>query len=147
DIAVDLNGSTEGMRPGVLVQRPAPVQINYLGFAGTLGRSTWDYIIADRFVIPDDSRAHFVENVVHLPHCFMANDDGRRISPRTPSRAEAGLPAKGFVFCCFNNSFKITPDIFDIWMRLLAAVDGSVLWLSAANPSAVANLRRQAERR
>jgi predicted O-linked N-acetylglucosamine transferase (SPINDLY family) len=147
DIAVDLNGFTEGMRPGVLVQRPAPVQVSYLGFAATLGRSTWDYVIADRFVIPEDSREHFAENVVYLPGCFMANDEGRGISPRTPSRAEAGLPEKGFVFCCFNNSFKITPGIFDMWMRLLGAVDGSVLWLSAASPSAVSNLRREAERR
>jgi predicted O-linked N-acetylglucosamine transferase (SPINDLY family) len=147
DVAVDLNGYTEGMRPGILVQRPAPVQVNYLGFAGTLGRSAWDYIIADRFVIPEDSRTHYAESVVYLPDCFMANDDGRKISPRTPSRAEAGLPEKGFVFCCFNNSFKITPAIFDVWMRLLGAVEGSVLWLSGTNASAVANLRREAERR
>jgi predicted O-linked N-acetylglucosamine transferase (SPINDLY family) len=147
DIAVDLNGSTEGMRPGVLVQRPAPVQVNYLGYAGTLGRSTWDYIVADRFVIPEDSRAYYAENVVYLSDCFMANDDGRGISPRVPSRAEAGLPERGFVFCCFNNSYKITPAIFDVWMRLLGAVEGSVLWLSAAHASAVANLRREAAQR
>src|SRR5262249_12294154 len=96
---------------------------------------------------PEDSRTHFAENVVHLPDCFMATDDSRRISSRTPSRAEAGLPERGFVFCCFNNSFKITPDVFDVWMRLLGRFEDGVLWLSATNSTAVTNLRREAERR
>ena len=147
DIAVDLNGHTEGARPSVFAWRTAPVQVNYLGFAATLGTSAWDYVIADRFVIPDADHAHYAEKVVYLPDCFMVNDRGRKISEQTPSRAEAGLPAQGFVFCCFNNSFKITPDIFDVWMRLLRSVEGSALWLSAANASAVANLQREAERR
>lgn len=147
DIAVDLNGYTEGCRPQVFARRPAPVQVNYLGFAGTLGQSHWDYIIADEFVIPEHGHACFDEKVVYLPDCFMANDRGRGISARTPTRSEAGLAETGFVFCCFNNVFKITPDVFDIWMRLLAGVPGSVLWLSAANGSAVANLRREAELR
>ena len=146
DIAVDLNGYTEGSRPHVFAQRPAPVQVNYLGFAATLG-PYWDYIIADRFVVPEHDRTHYAEQVVYLPDCFMANDAGRRISPRTPSRAEAGLPDDGFVFCCFNNSFKITPHVFDVWMRLLAAVDGSVLWLSGTHASAMEHLAREAERR
>jgi len=147
DIAVDLNGFTEGFRPSVFARRPAPVQVNYLGFAGTLGQSHWDYVIADRFVVPDDARAHYAEHVVYLPETFMVTDRDRKISAVTPSRRSAGLPEHGFVFCCFNNSFKITPDVFDVWMRLLKAIDGSVLWLSAANTSAPNNLRREAERR
>jgi len=146
DIAIDLNGYTEGSRPHVFAQRPAPVQVNYLGYAGTLGGPHWDYILADRFVIPEASRAHYAEQVVHLPDCFMVNDSGRTISSRTPSRAEAGLPETGFVFCCFNNSFKITPHVFEVWMRLLGAVEGSVLWLSAANAGAVEHLRQAAAR-
>ncbi len=147
DIAVDLNGFTEGGRPEVFAWRPAPVQVNYLGYAGTLGHPTWDYLLADRFVIPESDRRHYAEQVVYLPHSFMVNDRGRRISDPTPSRAAAGLPEHGFVFCCFNNSFKVTPHVFDVWMRLLAGTDNSVLWLSAANAGAVANLRREAERR
>jgi predicted O-linked N-acetylglucosamine transferase (SPINDLY family) len=147
DIAVDLNGFTEGSRPFVFAQRPAPVQVNYLGYAGTLGQAAWDYILADRFVVPPDGETHYAEKVVFLPDCFMATDVDRKIADRTPSRAEAGLPQAGFVFCCFNNTFKITPDVFDVWMRLLERVAGSVLWLSAANAAAVANLRREAQLR
>jgi predicted O-linked N-acetylglucosamine transferase (SPINDLY family) len=147
DIAVDLNGFTEGFRPGVFARRPAPVQVNYLGFAGTLGQPYWDYIIADRFVIPDDARAHYAEHVVYLPETFMVTDRDRKISAAVPSRRSVDLPEHGFVFCSFNNSFKITPDVFDVWMRVLNAIDGSVLWLSAANVSAPNNLRREAERR
>jgi predicted O-linked N-acetylglucosamine transferase (SPINDLY family) len=147
DIAIDLNGHTEGARSDVFAWRPAPVQVNYLGYAGTLGQPAWDYILADRFVVPATERAYYAEQVVDLPNCFMVNDRGRRISEPTPSRAEAGLPTQGFVFCGFNNSFKITPNVFDVWMRLLGGVDGSVLWLSAAHASVVANLRREAERR
>jgi predicted O-linked N-acetylglucosamine transferase (SPINDLY family) len=123
------------------------VQVNYLGFAGTLGQPFWDYIVADPFVIPHDRRAHYAEKVVYLPDSFMANDDGREIPERTPSRAEAGLPDSGLVFCCFNNSFKITPDVFDVWMRLLNETAGSVLWLSAASSGAVERLRREAQQR
>jgi protein O-GlcNAc transferase len=147
DIAVDLNGFTDGGRPHVLACRPVPVQINYLGYAGTLGAGYWDYILADRFVIPTDAKAHFAEQVVYLPDTFMVTDVGRTIAARTPSRSEAGLPENGFVFCCFNNSYKITPDVFDVWMRLLRAVEGSVLWLASANASATRNLQRQAEAR
>jgi len=147
DIAVDLNGHTEGSRPNVFAWRPAPVQVNYLGYAATLGAPAWDYIVADRFVIAESEHGHYDEKVVYLPGSFMVNDSGRNISARTPSRAEAGLPENGFVFCCFNNSFKITPDVFDVWMRLLGGVAGSVLWLSASNATAVVNLRREAERR
>jgi protein O-GlcNAc transferase len=147
DIAIDLNGLTDGCRPEVLARRPAPVQVSYLGYAGTGGHAAWDYIIADRHVIPENCRRHYAEQVVYLPGSFMVNDDRRKVSERTPSRADAELPASGFVFCCFNNSYKITPEVFDVWMRLLQSVEGSVLWLAAANASAVNNLRREAETR
>jgi predicted O-linked N-acetylglucosamine transferase (SPINDLY family) len=147
DIAVDLNGFTEGSRPNVFAQRPAPVQVNYLGFAGTLGQPYWDYIVADPFVIPADCRAYYAEKVVYLPDTFLATDASLKTSDRTPSRAEAGLPDGGLVFCCFNNSFKITPDVFDVWMGLLKEVADSVLWLSAANGGAVERLRREAQAR
>jgi predicted O-linked N-acetylglucosamine transferase (SPINDLY family) len=147
DIAVDLNGFTEGSRSDVFAQRPAPVQVNYLGFAGTLGQPFWDYIIADPFVVPQDRHAQYAEKVVYLPDTFMATDAGHEIPEQTPSRAQAGLPDSGLVFCCFNNSFKITPDVFDVWMRLLKKITGSVLWLSAANAGAVERLRQEAQRR
>jgi predicted O-linked N-acetylglucosamine transferase (SPINDLY family) len=147
EIAVDLNGHTEGARPTVFARRPAPVQVNYLGYAGTMGTPDWDYILADRFVIPQDARHAYVEQVVELPGSFMVNDDRRQISERVPSRAEAGLPEHGFVFCCFNNAYKITPDVFDVWMRLLHRIEGSVLWLSSVHPAGVANLRREAQAR
>src|SRR5262249_38539712 len=130
---------------GIFAKRPAPVQVSYLGFPGTMGASYIDYIVADRFLIPRDQRHGYSEKVVYLPDSYQANDRDRRISDRTPSRTEAGLPAGGFVFCCFNNSFKITPDVFDVWMRLLREIDGSVLWLLQGNASAPANLRREAE--
>ncbi len=147
DIAVDLTGFTGGLRPKVFAQRPAPIQVNYLGFAGTLGQDYWDYIIADRFVISQESQAHYAEKVVHLPHTFMVTDSGCRISHHVPSRVQAGLPENGFVFCCFNNAYKLTPDLFDVWMRLLRDVEGSVLWLSKGNAVALGNLRREAEKR
>jgi predicted O-linked N-acetylglucosamine transferase (SPINDLY family) len=117
-----------------------------LGYAGTSGADYIDYLVADRFVIPPDQHGGFSEKVVYLPDSFQVNDAKRRISERTPSRAQAGLPDHAFVFCCFNNAFKITPDLFDVWMRLLAAAEGSVLWLSAGG-SARDNLRREAQRR
>ncbi|HUI97529.1 MAG TPA: tetratricopeptide repeat protein [Xanthobacteraceae bacterium] len=147
DIAVDLNGFTEGLRPDVLARRPVPVQVNYLGYAGTMGGRYWDYILADRFVVPDDCRRFYAEQVVALPHAFMVTDAGRKISDPAPTRAQAGLPESGFVFCCFNNSYKITPDVFDVWMRLLGKIEGSVLWLAAADASATDNLRREAQAR
>ena len=147
DIAVDLNGFTDGARPNVFAQRPAPVQVNYLGYAATLGQDYCDYIVADRFVIPEASRADYAEKVVYLPDTFMVNDCDRKISEHVPARAEAGLPERGFVFCCFNNSYKITPDLFDVWMRLLREIDGGVLWLSTGNATAPINLRREAEKR
>jgi predicted O-linked N-acetylglucosamine transferase (SPINDLY family) len=147
DIAVDLSGFTAGSRPRIFAQRPAPVQVNYLGYAGTLGQDHWDYIIADRFVIPEEAQGHYAEKVVHLPDTFMVTDSGRGISQQVPSRAQASLPENGIVFCCFNNTYKLTPDLFDVWMRLLREVEGSVLWLAKGSAVALGNLRREAEQR
>jgi predicted O-linked N-acetylglucosamine transferase (SPINDLY family) len=147
DIAVDLVGFTSGSRPAILASRPAPIQVNYLGYAGTIAADHIDYIIADRFIIPEDQQQHYSEQVVYLPDTYMGNDSKRRIAAQAPSRAELGLPATGFVFCSFNNSYKITPHIFAIWMRLLREVDSSVLWLPATDASAIVNLRREAQAR
>jgi protein O-GlcNAc transferase len=144
DIAVDLNGITEGSRTNILAKRPAPTQVSYLGYPGTMGASYIDYLIADRVVVPDDRHHAFSEKVVCLPDSYQVNDARRRIATITPSRSDAGLPEGGFVFCCFNSNFKITPDIFDVWMRLLRDVEGSVLWLLEGNSSAPDNLRREA---
>jgi protein O-GlcNAc transferase len=147
DIAVDLNGFTRNGRLGVLARRPAPIQVNYLGYAGTMGANFYDYIIADRIVIPQEHFEFYSEKVAWLPGSFLVNDRERAIAGRTPARSELGLPDDAFVFCCFNQSFKISPTIFDVWMRLLRAIDGSVLWLKDYGAVAVRNLRCEAERR
>jgi protein O-GlcNAc transferase len=147
DIAVDLMGLTGNSRLGVFAMRPSPIQVTYLGYAGTTGAPYIDYIIADPFVIPITQEEHFSEKVARLPESFQVNDCKRMIAPSTPSRAEAGLPNDAFVYCCFNSNGKITPDVFDVWMRLLTQVEGSVLWLAAADASARANLGREAARR
>ncbi len=147
DIAVDLKGYTQGSRPGILAQRPAPVQINYLGMPATMGTSCMDYIIADAWVIPPDHHLHYAEQILYLPDSYQATDDSRNIDAHTPSRADLSLPEEGFVFCCFNNNYKITPDLFTLWMRLLHQVSGSVLWLLEDNPVATRNLRAEARLR
>jgi protein O-GlcNAc transferase len=152
DILIDLNGYTGDSRAEILACRPAPIQVNYLGFTATMGADFIDYIIADRFVVPEDQQPFFSERLVYLPECYQCNDDKREIAERTPSRAECELPEAGFVFCCFSNSYKITPTFFDIWMRLLHAVPGSVLWLLdpwtlSAGAVAKANLAREAAAR
>jgi protein O-GlcNAc transferase len=147
DILVNLNGYCGRARQGLFSHRPSPVQVNYLGFPGTLGAAYIDYIVADAHVIPPEHDAFYVEKVVRLPDSYQANDSRRHIDPRTPSRAEAGLPDTGFVFCCFNNNYKIAPGVFSRWMRLLRAVPGSVLWLLEDNPVAARNLRREAQQR
>jgi predicted O-linked N-acetylglucosamine transferase (SPINDLY family) len=147
DIAVDLMGLTGNSRPGILALRPAPVQVNYLGFPGTTAAAHMDYIVADKIVIPLDEQRHYSEKVVYLPDTYMASDAKRRVSDRKFSRAEERLPETGIVFACFNNSYKFTPDVFSVWMRLIKAVDGSVLWLSGPNESASRNLRSEAEKR
>lgn len=147
DIAVDLMGFTEHCRLGILAFRPAPIQVNYLGFPGTMGADYIDYIIADPFVLKDDQRRDFTEQVVYLPDCYLPNDASRRMTERAPTRSQAGLPETGFVFCSFNQTYKFTPDLFDVWMRLLRTVDGSVLWLPLCAPAAMQNLKREAEAR
>jgi protein O-GlcNAc transferase len=144
DIAIDLSGRTQDSRLGILAHRPAPVQATYLGYAGTTGAGFIDYVIADQTVLPFDQQPFYTEKIVHLPDCFQANDSTRKIADRTPTRSEAELPEVGFVFCCFNNNFKITRPVFEVWMRLLRAVEGSVLWLSQDNAEAKENLRKAA---
>jgi protein O-GlcNAc transferase len=147
DIAVDLMGFTYGSRTAILAYRAAPIQVNYLGFPATTGVEYIDYIIADRFVIPQDRQACYTEKVVYLPDSFQANDDRRPVARKPPGRKEVGLPQSGFVFCSFNNSYKINPPVFELWARLLRAVEGSVLWLIADNPAVPDNLRREAAHR
>jgi len=141
DIAVDLKGFTEGGRTGILAHRPAPVQVNYLGFPGTMAASYIDYLIADPRVVPAGSEAFYREKIVRLPESYQVNDRQRRIAAPAPRRATMHLPDEGFVFCCFNNSFKLSSDVFAVWMRLLAAVEGSVLWLLEDNAVATGNLK------
>jgi predicted O-linked N-acetylglucosamine transferase (SPINDLY family) len=147
DIVVDLNGFTQNWRPGIFARRPAPIQVNYLGYSGTTGAPYFDYILADRTIVPAEKFPFYSEKVVWLPDSFMASDDGRPIGDRTPARSELSLPETGFVFCCFNQSYKLNPTMFDVWMRLLAAIDGSVLWLKDNDAAATHNLRLEAERR
>jgi predicted O-linked N-acetylglucosamine transferase (SPINDLY family) len=144
DILVDLKGLTQSARIEILAQRPAPVQVNYLGYPGTMGATFIDYIIGDPFVTPLAAQADFDEKIVQLPHCYQPNDTQRPISEHVPSRSECGLPAEGFVFCCFNNTYKITAEVFDVWMRLIGQVPGAVLWLLEANDLVASNLRREA---
>ncbi len=147
DIVVDLNGNSGDCRTEIFAHRPAPVQVSFLGYPGTMGLPFFDYIIADPVVIPDRHRVHYTEQVVYMPHTYMPNDRTRQILPKAPSRTDARLPPTGFVFACHDAEYKITPEIFDIWMRLLKTVDDSVLWLKSPNPSALVNLRREADAR
>lgn len=147
DILVNLNGYFGEARSNVFAQHAAPIQVNFLGFPGTLGAPYMDYLIADEMVIPPASREHYVEKIAYMPHCYQANDAKRIISDRQFSRSELGLPEQGFVFCCFNNNYKITPQTYNSWMRVLSAVEGSVLWLIEDNPLAANNLKAEAEKR
>ncbi|HET6183394.1 MAG TPA: nucleotidyltransferase family protein [Acetobacteraceae bacterium] len=147
DIVIDLNGNTGDRRTGIFAFRPAPVQATFLGYPGTMGLPFYDYIIADEVVIPPPQRAHYSEQVIYLPHSFMPTDGARQIPSRQPTRAQAGLPETGFVFACHNHDYKLGPEMFDIWMRLLRSIAGSVLWLRALNPAAMLNLRREASAR
>jgi predicted O-linked N-acetylglucosamine transferase (SPINDLY family) len=147
DILVDLNGFTEGTRMGVFARRPAPIQVGYLGCPETTGADYIDYMIADRFVIPASQEQYYSEKIVYLPDTFQANDSKRQSSDRFRSRADAGLPENAFVFCSFNNNYKLTPAVFDIWMRVLVKISGSVLWLLEGNADVKRNLQREAESR
>jgi protein O-GlcNAc transferase len=147
DIVVDLKGHTQDSRPEILAHRPAPIQVGYLGFPGTIGADFLDYVLADETVAPFDHAPFYSEKIVQLPDCYQVNDRQRAVAATTPTRQEAGLPDSGFVFCCFNNNYKITEPVFDIWMRLLAKVPGSVLWLLRDNAGAERNLRNAATAR
>lgn len=144
DIAIDLNGYTANARPGILVGRPAPVQVNYLGYPGTMGVDWIDYLIADRCVVPPEAASFYSEKLVYLPNSYQANDNKRSAVGIAPSRRSVGLPDAGFVFACFNAVNKLTPDMFAIWMRLLRQVPGSVLWLLEPGKRAEAHLRQEA---
>ncbi len=146
DIAIDLNGYTSGGRPAIFAHRAAPVQVNYLGYAGTLGAAYIDYLIADEVVIPHGAEQWYAEKVVRLPHCYLPSDNRRALAD-PPTRAQVGLPEQGLVWCAFTNNYKISPSVFDVWMRLLTAVPGSVLWLRAGHPVAAENLRQEARAR
>jgi predicted O-linked N-acetylglucosamine transferase (SPINDLY family) len=145
DIAIDLKGYTALARPEILSWRPAPVQVNYLGYPGTMGAAFIDYVVGDRIVTPSAHEPFYAEKIVQLPDCYQANDSTRRIADQAPTRAEAGLPEGGFVFCSFNIQRKLSAPVFAVWMRLLAAVPGSVLWLMVNNEGARAKLRQAAE--
>jgi protein O-GlcNAc transferase len=145
EVLIGLTGFTRGERMGILAFRPAPVQVSYLGYAGTMGASYIDYLIADPTLIPPSQREHYSEKIAYLPNSYMPHDEAeRRISDRHFTRAEFGLPEGAFVFCCFNNIYKLTPQTFEVWTRILKKVEGSVLWLSETNPAALNNLKNAA---
>jgi protein O-GlcNAc transferase len=145
DIAVDLMGFTDGSRQGIFAHRAAPVQVNYLGYAGTTGAPYMDYLLGDAVVIPPGDDRWYSEKVVRLPDCYLPTDDRRTVDD-APTRIQAGLPQRGFVFCAFTKAHKISPRVFEIWMRLLRQTEGSVLWLGDMGGAARANLLREAER-
>jgi protein O-GlcNAc transferase len=140
DIAVDLKGFTQGFRPGIFANRAASIQINYLGYPGTLGADFMDYIIADRIVIPAESRQFYTEKVLYLPNCYQPNIRTREVSEKEISRKEMGLPQDGIVYCSFNNTYKITPQMFSIWLEILKGVDKSVLWILCNSETVKQNL-------
>ncbi len=144
DIAIDMMGYTLHSRPAILAHRPCPVQVSFLGYPGTMAADFIDYVIGDEIVLPQDRQAHYAEKIARLPGSYYPVVSTNAISPQTPSRKEAGLPEKGFVFCCFNNGWKISARMFSVWMRLLAKKPGSVLWLLDPGAEARANLRQAA---
>jgi predicted O-linked N-acetylglucosamine transferase (SPINDLY family) len=145
-VLLDLNGYTRFSRSDIPALRPAPLQMSWLGYLGSLGAPWYDYIITDRFVSPPGQQVNFDERFLYLPNCYCPSDTRRETGARVPGRAECALPQDGFVFCCFNSPQKILPDVFAVWMRLLRAVPGSVLWLAPDHRATVANLRRAAQR-
>ncbi|HYA05101.1 MAG TPA: tetratricopeptide repeat protein, partial [Xanthobacteraceae bacterium] len=146
DILIDLGGYTADSRVPILAQRAAPVQVNYLGYAGTMGANYVDYLIADRTLVPPSHQIYYTEKIVYLPHCFMPSDaKGRNISDKPLRRSDFGLPENGFVFCCFNNAYKFNPELFRSWMRIMKAIDDSVLWLSELSETARTNLKKHAD--
>jgi len=147
DVLVDLSGYAGGSRSEIFAMRPAPVQVSYLGYPGTMGADFIDYFVADAVALPERIERQFTESIARLPHSYQVNDSMQRIDEGSPDRAQAGLPREGFVFCCFNQPYKIEPGAFEAWMRILAAVPGAVLWLLHGSSSAEANLRREARGR
>jgi predicted O-linked N-acetylglucosamine transferase (SPINDLY family) len=144
DIAVDLVGFTQNCRPNMFAEGSAPVQVSFLGYPGTMGIDYMDYLIADHTLIPEEKQHHYSEKIVYMPNSYQVNVSKRSVSETSLLRHELGLPNTGFVFCCFNNSFKITPSTFTGWMRILKAVKGSVLWLFENNNNATKNLKKEA---
>jgi tetratricopeptide (TPR) repeat protein len=144
DIAIDLKGLTKDSRLRIFSFKAAPIQVSYLGYPGTLGVDYFDYLIADKTLIPEASVQHYSEKIVYLPNSYQVNDRHRVIASTHFTKQEFGLPQDVFVFCCFNNNYKITPDIFDSWVRILKAVDSSVLWLLQDNSTAAINLQKEA---
>lgn len=147
DILVDVNGYTAFARTGIMAARPAPVQVNWLGYPGTMGAPFIDYLVADPVVIPEGDEGYYDEAVVRLPWCYQANDRQRPVAEATPTRESCGLPPDGFVFCCFNSPYKLSSALFGLWARLLHAVPRSVLWLYAPSALVADNLRREASAR
>jgi predicted O-linked N-acetylglucosamine transferase (SPINDLY family) len=147
EVLIDLNGYTTHSKSEIFALRPAPVQASWLGYLGTLGAPWYDYVLTDRFAAPPELQRFFTERFLYLPDCYCPSDTKRPVAAVAPSRAACGLPEQSLVFCCFNNSYKILPAVFDVWMRLLARVPGSVLWLSPASATAGENLRREAAAR
>ena len=147
DIAIDLKGYTGEARPGIFAYRAAPIQVGYIGYPSTMAADYMDYLIADHVLVPEASQRYYAEKIVYMPHSYQVNDGSRQIATTTYTRSQLGLPEKGFVYCCFNNNYKITPKGFDGWMRILNQVAGSVLWLLEDNPEAAKNLRKEARAR
>jgi predicted O-linked N-acetylglucosamine transferase (SPINDLY family) len=147
DIGVDLKGHTTDCRPKIFAFGVAPIQISYLGFPGTLGDKNLDYIIGDKFVTPFEDSEFFTEKIIQMPHSYQVNDNTKKISRKKITRQEAGLPQDSFVFSCFNNNYKIGPDEFDVWCRILKRVPKSVLWLFESNKIASKYLKEEAKKR
>src|SRR5215471_2977892 len=145
DVLIDVNGYTRNARPGLFALKPAPIQVNAIGFQCTLGTSWHDYILSDRFSLPETSQRFFSERPLYMPHVVYPSDTTRLPAGPAPSRAACGLPEQAFVFCCFNNAYKILPETFAVWMRLLGKLPESVLWLLETSAEAKANLRREAQ--
>jgi len=147
DIAIDLGGHTENSKTTIFANRAAPIQVAYLGYPGTIGANYIDYVISDGVVTPQDAIDSFTEKIIFMPNCFQVSDRKRKMSEKIISKKDFGLPDIGFIYCCFNNIYKITPEVFDSWMRILNNVDGSVLWLYAPNLTAAENFKAYAIRR
>ena len=147
DIGIDLNGHTRNARPGIMAHRVAPVQVSFLGFPGTSGAHFFDYLVADKVVVPPETRPHYSERMIYLPHTYQPTDNQRPIAQVDDRRSDHGLPEDAVVLCCFNSSYKIGRAEFDIWMRVMREFDGAVLWLYQSNAWMIDNLRHAAEGR